>query len=134
MTAYLLDTSIASYVIRGDRPKVMRRLHSIPRSSIAISVITEAELRYGVVKRGEPADLKRRVDNFLLLITILPWSHDVVFAYANMRVAREAAGASLAPMDLLIAAHAMAIGATLVSSDAAFGGYPAGLILEDWSK
>ncbi|MYM30722.1 PIN domain-containing protein [Duganella sp. CY15W] len=134
MTTYLLDTSIASHIIRGDRPRVAQRLLSVSDSSIVISVITEAELRYGVVKRGGPAGLKRRVENFLMLVAVLPWTRDVAIAYASMRVKRELAGAALAPLDLLIAAHAYAVGATLVSCDRAFGVYPAGLVLEDWTQ
>ena len=134
MVTYLLDTSIASHVIRGDRPLVMKRLMSVPPDSIVVSVITEAELRYGVVKRGEPKGLKSRVEAFLLMVDVLPWTRDIVEAYASLRVARESAGAPLAPMDMLIAAHAKVTGATLVSSDSAFSFFPAGLHLEDWSK
>ncbi len=96
--------------------------------------MTEAELQYGVAKRGGGVGLKTRVDKFLGLVRVLPWTSDVVLSYANLRVLREAAGVTLAPMDMLIAAHAKAIGATLVTSDAAFSFYPSGVILEDWSK
>lgn len=95
--------------------------------------MTEAELRYGVAKRGGAPGLKTRVDKFLRLVRVLPWTSDVV-SYADLRVLREAAGVTLAPMDMLIAAHAKAVGATLVTSDAAFSFQPSGLILEDWSK
>ncbi|MFS2135810.1 PIN domain-containing protein [Duganella sp. Dugasp56] len=131
---YLLDTSIVSHAIRGDRPQLARRLSSAAADSLVISVLTEVELRYGLAKRGEPAGLKLRINKFLGLIVILPWSRDIVSAYVALRIRREAAGAPLSPMDMLIAAHASAIGATLVSSDAAFAVFPAGLKLEDWTK
>ncbi|MRW91518.1 PIN domain-containing protein [Duganella sp. FT80W] len=89
---------------------------------------------YGVAKRGNPVKLAARVENFLLQVIVLPWGSKLVPVYAAMRVMREAAGAPLAPMDLLIAAHAKTIGATLVTSDAAFGFFSAGLQLEDWSQ
>ncbi|WP_332851439.1 type II toxin-antitoxin system VapC family toxin [Duganella sp. S19_KUP01_CR8] len=130
----MLDTNIASYAIRDDHPLVTQRLRSFPRNSLTVSVMTEAELQYGVAKRGGGVGLKTRVDKFLGLVRVLPWTSDVVLSYANLRVLREAAGVTLAPMDMLIAAHAKAIGATLVTSDAAFSFYPSGVILEDWSK
>lgn len=130
----MLDTSIASYAIRDDHPLVTQRLRSVPRNSVTVSVMTEAELQYGIAKRGGPAALKARVDKFLRLVRVLPWTSDVVSLYADLRVLREAAGNTLAPMDMLIAAHAKAIGATFVTSDAAFSFHPSGLMLEDWSK
>jgi tRNA(fMet)-specific endonuclease VapC len=133
MITYLLDTSTASHVIRGDRPRIMQRVLGAPASSLAVSVLTEAELRYGVAKRGHPAKLSNQVEKFLLQVAILDWERDSAFTYAALRVMREVVGAPLAPMDLLIAAHAKSIGATLVTCDAAFGFYPAGLSLEDWS-
>ncbi|WP_229260389.1 PIN domain-containing protein [Duganella alba] len=69
----------------------------------------------------------------MLQVAVLPWERNSAYAYAALRVMREAAGAPLAAMDLLIAAHAKSIGATLVTCDGAFGFHPAGLSLEDWS-
>jgi len=134
MSIYMLDTNIASYVIRGDHPLVAQRLQSVPRANVTVSVMTEAELQYGVAKRGGTVGLKTRVDKFLRLVRVLPWTSDVVSSYAELRVLREAAGVTLAPMDMLIAAHARAIGATLVTCDVTFSLHPSGLILEDWSK
>lgn len=134
MSIYMLDTNIASYVIRGAHPLVAQRLQGVPRANVTVSVMTEAELHYGVAKRGGAVGLKTRVDKFLRLVRVLPWTSDIVASYAELRVLREAAGVTLAPMDMLIAAHAKAIGATLVTSDATFSLHPSGLILEDWSK
>ena len=134
MTLYLLDTNIVSYLVKGNSPAARSRLMAVPGPSVVVSVITEAELRYGVAKRGEPAVLKKAVDGFLARVRVLPWSRDAAQAYARMRVRREAVGMPLGPMDMLIAAQAKAAGAVLVSSDAAFGSFPDGLQLEDWSK
>ncbi|WP_235922671.1 type II toxin-antitoxin system VapC family toxin [Rugamonas aquatica] len=130
----MLDTNIASYIIRGDLPLVTQRLRGAPLGSVTVSVMTEAELLYGVAKRGGSVGLKLRVDKFLRLVRVLPWNSDVASTYAALRVLREAAGATLAPVDMLIAAHAKAIGATLVTNDAAFSFHPSGLVLEDWSQ
>ena len=58
---YLLDTNSASYVIKGNFPRVRERLLKIPMAEVGISVVTEAELRFGVARRPEAATLKRVV-------------------------------------------------------------------------
>ncbi len=130
----MLDTNIASHIIKGNIPIVLKRLAAVPMTDIAISVITEAELRYGVVKRGTPQGLATRVHEFLIRVEVLPWTQGVALAYGDLRVSCEAAGVTLAPMDMMIAAHAMAIRAILVTRDRAFGFVPDGLILEDWTE
>ena len=58
MTRYLLDTNIASHIIKGDIPRVRERLVAVPMHSVALSVVTQAELQYGVAKRGHPPGLR----------------------------------------------------------------------------
>jgi tRNA(fMet)-specific endonuclease VapC len=120
MTGYLLDTNIASHVIRGDRPEISKRLASLPMEEITISAVTEGELLYGLAKRNYPAALSERVRQFLLRVDVLAWDRDVTRTYADLRVSCEAKGVSLAPLDMMIAAHAVAAGAVLVTRDKAF--------------
>ncbi|THF55592.1 type II toxin-antitoxin system VapC family toxin [Pseudothauera rhizosphaerae] len=134
MTRYMLDTNIASHIIRGDIPAVLQRLTATPMSELAISVVTEAELRYGVAKRGKPAGLAARVHEFLIRVEVLPWTQDVAQTYADLRAACETAGVTLAPLDMMIAAHARAAGAILVTRDRAFSLVPDGLVVEDWTS
>lgn len=133
MTIYLLDTNIASHVIRGDIPGVSERLQALPMSDVAVSVITEAELRYGVAKRGHPPGLATRVKEFLIRVDVLPWTREVACVYGDLRASCEASGVTLAPMDMMIAAHARTVGAILVTRDRAFGFIPNGLALQDWT-
>lgn len=133
MTRYLLDTNIVSHIIKGDIPSVRQRLVSVPMEHVAISAITQAELHYGLAKRGHPAGLSTRVREFLVRVETLPWTTDVAEVYGDLRAACEAAGNPLAPMDMLIAAHAKAVGAVLVTRDRAFGLAAVGLTLEDWT-
>lgn len=133
MSLYLLDTNIASHIIKGDIPAVITRLTQVPMHSVAVSVVTQAELLYGVAKRGHPAGLSTRVREFLVRVEVLPWTPDVAQVYGDLRAACEAAGVPLAPMDMMIAAHAKAVNATLVTRDRAFSRVPQGLQLEDWT-
>ena len=130
---YLLDTNIASHVIKGDLPLVRKRLASVPMRAVALSVVTQAELLYGVAKRGYPEGLTTRVREFLVRITLLPWTSDVSVVYGDLRASCEAAGIVLAPLDMMIAAHAKALDAILVTRDRVFGLVPDGLRLEDWT-
>ncbi|PDT38718.1 VapC toxin family PIN domain ribonuclease [Rhizobium sp. M10] len=133
MTAWMLDTNIASHVIKGDRPEILKRLAALPMDEIAISSITEGELFYGLAKRGYPKALSERVRQFLLRVDVLPWNHDVTRAYGDLRAACEAKGTILAPLDMMIAAHAVATAATLVTRDKAFARISEPLKVDDWT-
>ena len=133
MTAWMLDTNVASHVIKGDRREIIDRLIALPIEDIAISAVTEAELRYGLSKRGYPKVLSELVRQFLLRVDVLPWDHEVAKTYGNLRSAFETKGVTLSPLDMMIAAHAAAIDATLVTRDKAFARVPHALRIEDWT-
>lgn len=130
---YLLDTNTVSYIIKGNIPRVRERLLKVPMAQVTISVITEAELRFGVVRRPEAARLKIAVEEFLLRVQILPWDSEAAQHYANVRAALERTGASMGNLDLMIAAHALAAQAVLVTNDRAFGRVKQ-LKIEDWTR
>jgi tRNA(fMet)-specific endonuclease VapC len=130
---YLLDTNIVSHAIKGDIPAVRQRLAQVPMHHLAVSAVTQAELLYGVAKRGHPVGLATRLHEFLIRVEILAWSPDVARVYGDLRAACEAAGVTLATMDMMIAAHAKAAAAILVTRDRAFSRIPGGLELEDWT-
>ena len=134
MTLYMLATNTASHIIKGDIPEVRSRLVGVPMRSVAVSVVTQAELLYGVAKRGHPAGLAAKVHEFLVRVEILPWTQVEARAYGDLRAMCEATGITLAAMDMMIAAHAKAVGATLVTRNRAFGRVPDGLKLEDWTE
>ena len=89
---YLLDTNIASYVIKGNIPAVRRRIVQVPMAQLAISAVTEGELRYGAAQRPGAARLQTIVDEFLLRMTILPWDSEAAQHYGQIRAALELAG------------------------------------------
>jgi tRNA(fMet)-specific endonuclease VapC len=133
MSAHLLDTNIVAHIIRGDRAEIVEKLRSLPMEDIAISAVTEGELVYGLAKRGYPAALSERVRQFLLRIDVLPWDHAVTQAYGDLRAACESKGVTLAPLDMMIAAHAVAIDATLVTRDRIFARVPKPLRTDNWA-
>jgi len=116
---FMLDTNIVSFIIRGASPLLKERLSSVPLARLTISVLTEAELRYGVAQAPHAKKLGTLVDNFLSHVTILPWESAAAEEYALLRRALTRKGLSLTNMDMLIAAHALAARATLVTNDAA---------------
>ena len=130
---YLLDTNMASYVIKGNFPHVRERLLKIPMSEVGISVITEAELRFGVAKKSEAARLGVVVEEFLLRVETLAWDSGAAKSYARIRADIERAGEPMGNLDRMIAAHALAAQAVLVTHDRVFHRVK-GLRLEDWTK
>ena len=102
-------------------------------SEIGISVITEAELLFGLVRRPDATQLKIVIDEFLLRVEILPWDSDAARQYASIRAMLEAGGQPMGNLDLMIAAQALASGIVLVTSDSVFRRVK-GLKIEDWSK
>jgi tRNA(fMet)-specific endonuclease VapC len=133
MAHYLLDTNIASHIIKGTVPSVDRRLAKVPVASVVISTVTEAELRYGLARLAAATRLQALVEDFLLMVTILPWDSEAAKRYAVLRATLERDGRPMANLDLMIAAHALALGAILVTNDRAFNRIEK-LKVADWTK
>lgn len=134
MALYLLDTDICSYVIRNRPEAVRKRMNAVPLGSQAISVVTYAELMFGV-RRSSNAKVNRTVVGaFLRHVSLLDWNRHAVDAYAEMRVELEAKGQPIGNMDLLIAAHARSLRAVLVTNNERHHGRISGLKIENWAK
>jgi len=130
MSAHLmLDTNAVTAIIK-DRAKTLSAI--LNERPSCISVITEAELRFGLARRAVNTELRRIVENYLSSVDILPWTSASAQRYGLLRVELDMLGKPLAPMDLLIASQAMAEDCTLVSADRAFTQVP-GLRLLDWA-
>ena len=130
---FLLDTNIASYVIKGNIPKVRQRLLRVPMAEIWVSAVTETELRFGVARKPEALRLKTAVEEFLLRVDILPWDSEAAKQYAQVRSTLERMGQPMGNLDIMIAAHALAAQAVLVSNDHTFR-LLKGLKVEDWTQ
>jgi tRNA(fMet)-specific endonuclease VapC len=130
---YLLDTNTASYAIKGNLPRVRERLQKIALAEVAISVITEAELRFGVLRLPGAKRLTIVVEEFLRFVDIRPWDSAAAQNYAQLRASIEQQGRPMGNLDLMIAAHSLALGTILVSSDRVFRRVK-DLKLEDWTR
>jgi tRNA(fMet)-specific endonuclease VapC len=130
---YLLDTNTASYVIKGNFPRVRERLMKTPMAEVGISVITEAELRFGVARKPAAVRLKTAVEEFLLRVETLPWDSEAAQQYGQMRAALERVGQPMGNLDMMIAAHALAAQVVLVTHDHVFRRVKQ-LKIEDWTK
>jgi len=130
---YVLDTNMASYVIKGNVPHVRENLRQVPMAELGISAVTEGELRFGVARKPGASRLHVAVEEFLVRVEILPWDSSAAQHYAVLRSALEDSGAPMGGLDLMIAAQALAVGATLVTHDRVFQRLKH-LKIQDWTK
>ena len=127
---YMLDTNIVSEMIRNPAGRAAQRARATG-DSVYVSVIVAAELRYGCAKKGSP-QLLRRVEAFLSEVPVLPFEVPADSEYGVIRAELEAAGCPFGLNDLLIAAHARAVGATLVTANVGEFRRIRGLNVENW--
>ena len=107
---------------KGQHPRVRERLLKVPMAEVGISVVTEAELRFGVARLAHAPSLKVAVEEFLLHVEVLPWDSNCALHYANLRAEVERRGEPMGNLDMMIAAQALALGVTLVTNDRVFRG------------
>ena len=128
----LLDTDTCIYAIKQDA-SVLRRLLSESRADIAVSVITEGELRTGAAKSSKADKTRRRVENFLRPLGILEFTSEDAASYAQIRSRLERAGTPIGPLDTLIAAQAVLRKLTLVTNNQREFSRIPGLRVKNWS-
>jgi tRNA(fMet)-specific endonuclease VapC len=137
--SYLLDTNTVSYVVSGASSAARSHLLRLDgKSAVYVSAISEAELRFGIEKGPKHATRIAMMERFLMKATVQPWGHEEAVAYGELRARLQAIGSPLGALDTLIAAHAVALGAVLVSHDKAFhkvhkAGLDRGLQVVDWA-
>jgi tRNA(fMet)-specific endonuclease VapC len=119
-----------SFVFKNEG-RVAQRLLSLEPSSICISAITVAELRYGAEKR-QSKRLHSLIERFLAPFTVAPFSEAEAARYGELYAALELEGAPIGELDTQIAAHALTLGVTLVTNNERHFSQVAGLQLEDW--
>jgi len=133
---YILDTNILSDLLKNPAGKAAQKIASLSgeeRASLATSIIVAAELRYGAAKSGSPI-LAGRIDQLLAALEVLPLEADADRHYGGIRWQLEKAGTVIGGNDLLIAAHALAIDAVLVTDNVREFKRVKGLRVENWLR
>ncbi len=133
MPRYLLDTNICIYLMKHQPAEVADRFATCLLGEVVMSAVTLAELEYGVACSGANQERNRQaLESLLEDIPAAPFDAEAARAYGPVRL--ETRGRDRDALDKLIAAHCLALGATLVTNNEAdFGGYP-GLRVENWAQ
>jgi tRNA(fMet)-specific endonuclease VapC len=113
----LLDTNICIYLIKRKPISVWRRFQDFKPGEIVVSSITVAELQYGVYKSRDIPRNQQALNEFLLPLTLESFDSAATVHYGQLRASLEAAGMPIGAFDLLIAAHTLALGVTLVTNN-----------------
>lgn len=137
MTAqlFMLDTDTCIFLMRGESPMLAAKVQSVPLQQQVMSAVTFAELTYGV---QASASVKRKqnqavLDSFALHLAVLDWPQDAAKHYAEIRADLKKRGAQMGAADLMIAAHARALGAIVVTNNVKDFGRVKGLQVENWT-
>ncbi len=130
---FLLDTNILSDLIRQPDGLVARAIAEVSEDAIATSIIVAGEMHYGGAKRGS-ARLQGKIDQLLSLIPVLPLKNDADASYGRLRAELERRGTPMGANDMLIAAHALAVDATLVTDNIREFERVDGLKLVNWLR
>ena len=129
---YLLDTNIIAYIINKRPPEVISKFLSLSKDEIFVSSIVVAELWYGVAKSHKKEQNKTALEEFLAPLTILYFDFTAAKFYGLIRADLEAKGLIIGSNDILIAAHALSLGLTLVTNNTKEFARVNGLKLENW--
>ncbi|WP_417911303.1 type II toxin-antitoxin system VapC family toxin [Candidatus Electronema sp. PJ] len=128
----LLDTDTCSFIIKGGFPKLDARLREIQPGQLAISAVTRAELRYGLVLRPHATRLAVLVESFLEAVVCLPWDSLAADSYGQLRALLQQKGRPIGDHDTMIAAHALSLDLTLITHNTAHFQHVPRLHCIDW--
>ena len=128
---FMLDTNICIHLIKNNPPQVLARFEQHPIGDVGVSVITASELAFGVTKSGSARN-RAALEAFLLPLEIAPLDDHFIWHYGQVRHDLERRGIPIGSLDTQIAAHALALGCTLVTNNTREFTRVAGLALENW--
>ena len=134
---YLLDTTVWIDLLRTNSPSIRRKLSAHGKSAIGLSIITACELQYGLERRAAKHPHLRAKEQHLLAAILAPFDvspidQGVVEIYGRVRTVLENSGTAIGALDTFIAAQALSLGATLVTSNTKEFVRVPGLQIEDW--
>lgn len=129
----MLDTDMSSFIIKGKLPGAEALLMAIAPTDLCISAVTRAELQYGLKRLPSGHRLQLAVRGFLDIVQTLAWDAEAADLYAEIRHQLTVSGQPIGELDMMIAAHALAHGAVLVTNNTRhFSRINAPLVLENW--
>ena len=132
MRLYMLDTDTVSYLVKGKTPALDTRVAAVFPKHLCISSVTRGELLYGLQLKDGAHRLAQLIDQFLLRVQCLPWDEAAATHFASVAASLHKAGTQIGSMDAMIAGHAMATGAVLVTNNARHFSRVTGLTVENW--
>lgn len=132
MTHYMFDTDMCSYIIREHPASVLKHFKKLDMGQLCISIVSYAELIYGVERSSSKKINRPIIDNFSKHLSVLSWGTDAAEHYAVIRTNLEWGGTPIGAMDMMIAAHALSLNAILVSNNQKHFKKVKDLKLENW--
>lgn len=130
---HLLDTNIVSDLVRNPQGQIAARIAQVGEGAVCTSIIVAAELRFGAAKRGSPR-LTAQLELVLAALEVLPFEAPADAAYGDLRARLEAAGTPIGGNDMLIAAHAISSGCSVVTDNEREFGRVDGLTVVNWLR
>lgn len=132
--SFMLDTDTCIYIIKQRPPQVINAMKKVGSDNLCISAITLAELEYGVAKSQHAIQNRNALLKFLAPIAVVPFDDNAAAQYGQIRSFLEGRGRKIGPYDLLIAAHALSRGLTLVTNNLREFVKVPGLSIENWAQ
>lgn len=129
----MLDTNICIYIIKQQPAGVLKHFQEHQIGDIGISSITLSELRYGAAKSKHREKNTKALDEFIIPLEIADYDELAAHVYGEIRSVLEKAGTPVGAMDMLIAAHAISLGVTLVTANTREFSRISNLRLVDWT-
>lgn len=130
----MLDTDTCAFILRRTSPLLLERITRVPLHQQVISVVTLAELLYGLQLATKKKTNQAAFDAMMKHLTVIDWTTDAATHYAEIRAALKKSGQQIGANDLMIAAHARSLGATIVTNNTKDFGRVKGLSVENWMQ
>ncbi len=132
MKEYMLDTDICSYIIKERPSSVLDRFRELKMDQICISVVTYAELIYGVEHSSTKRINRQIVDDFVKHLGVIEWNKAAAEHYGNIRADLQKRGLLIGAMDMMISAHARSRENTLITNNESHFRRVKSLKIENW--
>jgi tRNA(fMet)-specific endonuclease VapC len=132
MALYMLDTDTVSYLLRGKHPALDARVAASSKKSLCISAVTRGELLFGLNLKDGASQLAQLLDAFFKRVPSLAWDDPAATRFAVLAAELHRAGTPIGGMDTMIAGHALALGAVLVSNNTKHFSRVPDLVVTNW--